>query len=195
MSVFMNFINTKRNTRRAFTLIELLVVIAIIGILSSVVLAAVSNARSNARDAARIQKVDQIRTALEMYHTNNGHYPFQDEGHYEGVKSPEDCSGHVPNYEYLTRWCDELQDELSSYITLPDSPVGDYDDYYYRLAQNGLYALSVDLHDENKLSREDGGPFDGRYEVGELPSHCEQKYDGTDAYYTNTSITPCPGDW
>lgn len=60
---------------RGFTLIELLVVIAIIGILSSVVLASLNSTRMKARDARRSADINQVRAALEMYHSDYGSYP------------------------------------------------------------------------------------------------------------------------
>jgi type II secretion system protein G len=60
---------------RGFTLIELLVVIAIIGTLSSVVLASLNSARTKAQDAARMQDVKGLKTALELYYNDNKGYP------------------------------------------------------------------------------------------------------------------------
>lgn len=57
---------------RGFTLIELMVVIAIIGLLSVIVLGALSEAREGARDAKRLQDVDAVVNALELYATSNG---------------------------------------------------------------------------------------------------------------------------
>ena len=58
-----------------FTLIELLVVISIIGVLASVVLASLSDARIKARDTKRIQDLQTLRTAIELYYDKHGHYP------------------------------------------------------------------------------------------------------------------------
>jgi type II secretory pathway pseudopilin PulG len=40
-----------------------------------VVLASLSSAREGARDARRLQDMNQIRTALELYYNDNGEYP------------------------------------------------------------------------------------------------------------------------
>lgn len=66
--------NTRSN-KQGFTLIELLVVIAIIGILSSVVLASIKDVRMRANDAARISDIRSIKTAMEMYRSDNNQYP------------------------------------------------------------------------------------------------------------------------
>lgn len=57
-----------------FTLLELLVVIAIIGILSTAILAIVTQQRAKARDARRQSDLAQIRTGLELYNEDYGHY-------------------------------------------------------------------------------------------------------------------------
>ena len=58
-----------------FTLIELLVVIAIIGLLSAIVLASLNTARQKGNDAKRESDLGSISTALELYYSDNGHYP------------------------------------------------------------------------------------------------------------------------
>lgn len=75
-------LGTERGTQqncsrfRGFTLIELLVVISIIGMLSSVLLSSLNEARSKSRDARRSGDLYTIRTALELYYSDNGHYPI-----------------------------------------------------------------------------------------------------------------------
>jgi len=63
-------------TKRGFTLIELLVVIAIIGVLSSIVISSLNNARAKGRDAKRLQDINQLMAALELYYTDNNVYPL-----------------------------------------------------------------------------------------------------------------------
>lgn len=67
--------NNKLKNHKAFTLIELLVVIAIIGLLSSVVLASLNSARQKARVAWRVSNLTQLRSALELYYSDNNSYP------------------------------------------------------------------------------------------------------------------------
>ncbi len=101
--------------RRGFTLLELLVVIAIIGLLSSVVLASVNSARAKARDTLRLQHIQQIKNALELYRTANGAYP-----------SSLGCGGVAPN----NAWCNtnnpasytNWQTMMQPYIQLPHDP-------------------------------------------------------------------------
>lgn len=60
---------------RGFTLIELLVVIAIIGILSGIVLVNLRSSQERARDARRLQDIQSVVTALNVYYTDNKAYP------------------------------------------------------------------------------------------------------------------------
>jgi type II secretion system protein G len=65
-----------RRVRGAFTLVELLVVIAIIGLLSTVAVVSLNTSRVKARDTKRAADLKQIMTALELYQSDNGHYPI-----------------------------------------------------------------------------------------------------------------------
>lgn len=61
--------------RRAFTLIEILVVTTIIGLLAGVVAVSYTSVTRSSRDARRKSDLEQIRSALEQYRSNNGTYP------------------------------------------------------------------------------------------------------------------------
>lgn len=73
---------------RGFTLIELLVVISIIALLSSITLATLNESRSRAKRSAFVQGMKQLQLALELYKSDNGHYPYEkwtDQVDVEGV--------------------------------------------------------------------------------------------------------------
>jgi general secretion pathway protein G len=74
---FFGFKIMKKNF--GFTLIELLVVMAIISLLSSVVMSQLNEARAKARDAVRIEHLQEIRRALEVYRIDSatGQYPVR----------------------------------------------------------------------------------------------------------------------
>jgi len=80
--------------RRGFTIIELIVVIAIISVLASIVASSVNTIRSKANDAKRIAGVKQLMTALELYYSQNGHYPISGS-----------CDATIPN----SGWCNSVQ--------------------------------------------------------------------------------------
>lgn len=61
--------------KKGFTLIELLVVIVIIGILMGILLVSYQGTRVTARDGKRKADLEQIRSALQMYHSDCGEYP------------------------------------------------------------------------------------------------------------------------
>jgi len=64
-----------RNCRDAFTLIELLCVIAIITILAAVVVPKMVGRTEQARQAAVRADFSSMKTALDAFEVDNGHYP------------------------------------------------------------------------------------------------------------------------
>ncbi len=67
--------STKAAFRRGFTLIELMIVIVIIGILTVSLLPQITGGRQRAEDTARINDLNQIVNALEIYLGDTGVYP------------------------------------------------------------------------------------------------------------------------
>ncbi len=140
--------NFARQNLRGFTLIELLVVIAIIGLLSSVVFASLNTAREKGRDARRIQDLNQIRTALNLWAADHGgNYPVagNPSGYTGGSYSLYTPSGPYPAYSWAT-----FQTIMNGYITLPVDPSGDNTTtgrWYAYLA--GFTAGSIDGSDAN----------------------------------------------
>ena len=66
---------TKQSFSKGFTIVELLVVVAIISLLAALVLASLESARGRARDAVRVQDINAVADALELYYTEFGRYP------------------------------------------------------------------------------------------------------------------------
>ena len=66
----------KKNRKKGFTLFELLVSISIIAILTALATISFSNAQKKARDTKRIQDINAVKKALEMYYSDNNYsYP------------------------------------------------------------------------------------------------------------------------
>jgi len=77
------------NERRAgFTLIEILVVIVIITILASIVTVNVFRKPGEARVAAARMQMKQLQTALQVYRTEQGRLPTQEQGLRALVRRP-----------------------------------------------------------------------------------------------------------
>ena len=113
-----------KSKSKGFTLIELLVVIAIIGVLSSIVLASLKSAKDKANDAARAANVKALKTALEMYYSDNHMYPQY---------GAPDTAQHINKLELSL---------VPTYIrSFPSILTADLDEYTYASDPNsyGLY--------------------------------------------------------
>ena len=65
----------RMNLRKGFSLIELLVVIAIIAILAGIAFPVFARAKDSAYRSSDMSKMNEIRTALQLYRTDQGAYP------------------------------------------------------------------------------------------------------------------------
>lgn len=63
------------NRKYGFTIVELLIVIVVIGILAAITVVAYNGVQGRARDTQRVQNMQSIVKALELYKTTNGIYP------------------------------------------------------------------------------------------------------------------------
>lgn len=66
---------SKRNKIAGFSLLEILVTTGIILVLTSIGVASFASANKRSRDARRTSDIQQLRSALEMYRSDNGYYP------------------------------------------------------------------------------------------------------------------------
>jgi general secretion pathway protein G len=91
----------KRNRRRnAFTLIELLLVLVILGVLAAVVIPKMTGRTKEAKIKATQTQIAGIKTALNLFETDNDRFPNSDEGLQALVNNP----GNLPNWK---RYMDE----------------------------------------------------------------------------------------
>ncbi|MGB9707408.1 MAG: type II secretion system protein [Microgenomates group bacterium] len=112
----------RKKNKKSFTLIEILVVATIIGLLLSGGLISYSQLTKQARDNRRKTDLEQIRSALEMYRSENSIYP-----NYPGSS----CSG--------------LQPILTPYIgKIPNDPKPNQYNYYCEISTN-TYTISAYL--------------------------------------------------
>jgi general secretion pathway protein G len=116
--------------KRGFTLVEILVVVSIIAILMGLLLVAYQGTRASARDGKRKADLEQIRMALQMYHTDCGNYPS--EGGTYGL----------PFGSALTSTC--LASSVTYMSTLPTDP-NLSNSYRYRRVNEHSYCLCAKL--------------------------------------------------
>lgn len=98
-----------------FTLIEILVAMTIVAVLMSISLVSYQGARKSSRDGRRKADLEQIRSALEIYRSDNKTYPLNPsmlESDYM-TEIPEDP---VSDYSYEYHFVSENSYNLCSYL-------------------------------------------------------------------------------
>jgi general secretion pathway protein G len=69
-----------KHIRTAFTLVELMVVLVILGLLASVITIKVNDYLITGRRTTARTEIAQISNAVELFYTEYGHYPSNEEG-------------------------------------------------------------------------------------------------------------------
>ncbi len=90
-----------RRIRGGFTLIELLLVMMILAILAAVVVPKFTGRVEESKKKAAAAEISSIKTALELFESDNGRFPTQQEGLQALVTNP----GSLPDWKhyYLER--------------------------------------------------------------------------------------------
>src|SRR5689334_21031650 len=87
----------KRNMQQGFTLLEVLVSATIITVLTVIGVVSYGSVNKRSRDVKRKSDIEQIRSALEMYRSDNGGYPAVNTSSF-GNASALDAGGLVSTY-------------------------------------------------------------------------------------------------
>ena len=71
---------SRQRSMRAFTLVELMVVVVILGVLATIVTVSVNDYLVKGKQNAARVEIAQINNALQLFYTEQDHYPSTDEG-------------------------------------------------------------------------------------------------------------------
>ena len=103
--------------KKGFTMIEILISIAIIAVLTAIGIVSYVSINKNARDAKRRGDIEQIRSALELYRSDNGYYPAPANAIDPGWADVDDLGA----------------DLVDTYLpSIPSDPKGDVSQYMYQ---------------------------------------------------------------
>jgi general secretion pathway protein G len=79
--------NRTRRNRRGFTLLEVLLVVAILGMLATVAIMGYGGIRKKAQKDTTQRLIDGIANQLSLYNNDIGHYPSEEEGGLEALRT------------------------------------------------------------------------------------------------------------
>ncbi len=171
-----------------FTLLELLIVVAILGLLASIVAVPVVASRKRGRDAKRIENLQTIRDALEMYQNDHGVYPpspcgYNCNGYYYSCRTNTGSANHWSNFmAYLQPYISG--DPPTDPINTPDTPPWSTTAEGYCYAYGNVANPSVGPVPGGGI--EHTYDLTGRLEGGNHPQRCgvnDYRYYFTDAHW------------
>ena len=119
-----------KSSKQGFTIVELLIVVVVIAILAAISVVAYTGIQQRARDSKRKIDLAAIAKAVELYRTDNGHYP------------PASSGGWCTQLSHPSH--SQLRTALSPYMgPLPKDPLytDTYQDYFYRNNAGNSYDL------------------------------------------------------
>lgn len=142
--------------RRGFTLVEILIVVGIMTIILSMGIGSYSSINRKARDDRRRADLEQIRSALEMYRSNNNVYPT-------ALPTP---AGGLP-------FGSPFSDTSNTYLQkTPQDPVSPRQVYYYQVSGSD-YTIAAQLESTSTCVSAPGGSSCG---VGMACNYCLGSY-------------------
>jgi prepilin-type N-terminal cleavage/methylation domain-containing protein len=125
-----------KRDQRGFTLIELLVVIAIIAILAALILAALNAAQKGARDSRRQSNINQFKTALANYYSDNDQvYPPGTGSSTAMTTTNAPCNALAANGNYIASGCTLVTDPKNS-------------SYWYNAAASNATTFTICVQEE-----------------------------------------------
>lgn len=130
----------RQTNKMGFTVVELLIVIVVIAILAAVSVVGFSNVQAKARDSQRVNDIEAIAKALELYYVDNGRYPTShcNSGGSPACPSPKnendawasttDGSWNVLEWALVPKYMDQLPVDPKAE---PQSHLGLWSGYHY----------------------------------------------------------------
>lgn len=113
----------RHRTTKGFTLLELLVTVTIIAVLTVIGVVSFAQVNKRSRDVKRKSDLEQIRSALEMYRSDNGAYPSTGSGAVTGASNLAAAL-------------------VSTYMpAIPSDPTGTYVYEYQAVLNSGVYNI------------------------------------------------------
>ncbi|OGK15586.1 hypothetical protein A3H80_03720 [Candidatus Roizmanbacteria bacterium RIFCSPLOWO2_02_FULL_37_19] len=118
----------RKYASEGFTLFEMLIVLLILSTILSIATVSFFSVRRDSRDSRRKTDLEEVRSALEQYRSNNNIYP-----------TPTGTFGLPFGQSGLT------DDDANTYVQLlPQDPLFSKRNYYYQTS-GGDYTLSTEL--------------------------------------------------